>query len=82
MYLVIMLSIILVSGALFPLTPWFPIPHSNGCTISAFLFKEVLCRWGAIEGIVTDNGTPYVTALEWLMQRYSICHICILAYNS
>jgi len=47
-----------------------------------FLFKDVLCRWGAIEEIVTNNGTPYVTALDWLADRYGICHICISPYNS
>jgi hypothetical protein len=47
-----------------------------------FLFKEVLCRWGAIEEIVFNNGTPYVAALNWLARRYSINHICISLYNS
>jgi hypothetical protein len=26
-------------------------------TLGAFLFEEILCRWGAVEEIVTDNGT-------------------------
>src|SRR5579863_5663371 len=47
-----------------------------------FLFKEVLCRWGAVEEVVTDNGMPYVAALDWLVDRYGIRHICISAYNS
>ena len=47
-----------------------------------FLFEEVLCRWGAVEEIVTDNGTPYVAALDWLADRYGIRHIRISAYNS
>jgi len=47
-----------------------------------FLFEDVLCRWGAVKEIVTDNGTPYVTALDWLADRYGICHICISPYNS
>ncbi|KIM66600.1 hypothetical protein SCLCIDRAFT_1149605 [Scleroderma citrinum Foug A] len=32
--------------------------------------------------IVTDNGTPFIATLEWLVQTYHICHICISAYNS
>jgi hypothetical protein len=54
----------------------------NRCTIGAFLFEEVLCRWGTIKEVVTDNGTPYIATLDWLAERYSIHHICILAYNS
>ena len=51
-------------------------------TIGTFIFEEILCRWGAVEQLVTDNGTPYVAALDWLAERYGIRHICILAYNS
>jgi len=29
-----------------------------------------------------DNGTPFVAALDWIAERYHICHIRILAYNS
>jgi len=31
---------------------------------------------------VTDNGTAYVAALNWLQDKYGIRHIHILAYNS
>jgi hypothetical protein len=41
-----------------------------------------LCRWGAVEEIVSDNGTPYVAALDWLPGRYGIRHIRISLYNS
>jgi len=54
----------------------------TGCTLSAFIFEEILCRWGGLEEIVTDNGTPFVAALNWLAQMYHICHIRISAYNS
>ncbi|OAX31670.1 hypothetical protein K503DRAFT_667526, partial [Rhizopogon vinicolor AM-OR11-026] len=29
-----------------------------------------------------DNGTPFVTALDWLAQKYHIHHIHISTYNS
>ena len=35
-----------------------------------------------MEQIVTDNGTAYVAALDWLAERYGIHHIRILPYNS
>jgi hypothetical protein len=54
----------------------------TGQTLGAFLFEEVLCRWGRVEEIVTDNGTPFVAALDQLSKRYHINHIQISAYNS
>jgi hypothetical protein len=41
-----------------------------------------LCRWGAVEEIVTNNGTAFVSTVEHLAQKHSIHHICISAYNS
>jgi len=61
---------------------WHALQVETGKTIGAFIFKEILCRWGAVEEIVTDNGTAYVAALDWLVDRYGIRHICISAYNS
>jgi len=54
----------------------------TGRTLGAFLFKDILCRWGTIEEIMTDNRTPFVAALDWLTQKYHISHIHISAYNS
>jgi len=31
---------------------------------------------------MTNNGTAFVAALDWLMQCFGIQHIQILAYNS
>jgi hypothetical protein len=47
-----------------------------------FIFKEILCHWGALEEIITDNGPAFVEALNWLAEQYGIHHICILPYNS
>jgi hypothetical protein len=54
----------------------------TGRTIGTFIFKEILCRWGTVEEIMTDNGSTYVAAMDWLTSRYDIHHICISAYNS
>ena len=61
---------------------WRTLCTETGCTLGAFLFEEILCRWGAVEEIVTDNGTAYIAALNWLAERYGIRHIWISAYNS
>jgi len=56
--------------------------HETGRMLGAFIFKEVLCRWGGIKEIVTNNGTAFVAVLDWLQDRYGITHICISTYNS
>jgi hypothetical protein len=61
---------------------WHALCTETGRTLGAFLFEEILCRWEAVEEIVTDNGTAFVAALNWLKQRFGIRHIRISAYNS
>jgi hypothetical protein len=47
-----------------------------------WLFEDVLCRWGTITEIVSDNGPPFIKALEYLAKKYHIRHIRISGYNS
>jgi hypothetical protein len=47
-----------------------------------FIFEEILCWWGALEDIVTDNSLAFIEALNWLAEQYGIYHICISPYNS
>ena len=61
---------------------WRALRTETGITIGRFIFEEILCRWGAVEEIVTDNGTAYIAALDWLSTKYGIRHIRISAYNS
>ena len=61
---------------------WRALHTETGQTIGTFIFEEILCHWGAVEEIVTDNGSAYVAALDWLANRYRIRHIHISAYNS
>jgi len=61
---------------------WRVLRMETGRTLGAFIFEEILCRWGAVGEIVTDNGTAYVATLDWLATRYGIRHIRISAYNS
>jgi len=49
---------------------WHMLRVETRCTIGAFIFKEILCRWGMVGEIVTDNGTAYIAALDWLIDRY------------
>jgi len=61
---------------------WCVLRVETSHTLGAFIFENLLCRWGAVGEIVTDNGTAYVTVLDWLSSRYGIRHIRISAYNS
>ena len=50
--------------------------------IASFIFQDILCRWGGLAEIVTDNGAPYVAAVNLLGEQYGIHHIRISGYNS
>jgi len=54
----------------------------NASAIASFIFEDILCRWGAVSELVTDNGAPFVQALDVLANRYGIHHIRISPYNS
>jgi len=56
--------------------------EETGEAIAAFIFEDILCRWGAVEEIVTDNSSPFVKALDMLGKKYRIFNIRISAYNS
>ena len=54
----------------------------NASAIVSFIFKDILCCWGAVSELVTDNGPAFVQALDVLMSWYGIHHIWISPYNS
>ena len=54
----------------------------SATVIAAFIFQDILCRWGALEELVTDNGPAYIAALDIIAERYGIHHIRISGYNS
>jgi len=61
---------------------WHMLYHENGCTIGSFVFRDILCRWEAIEEIVTDNSLAFVQAIKYLSKQYCINYIRISPYNS
>ena len=61
---------------------WRTLCTETGRTLGAFVFEDILCRWGAVDEIVTDNGSAFVAVLTYLADRYGIRHIRISAYNS
>lgn len=61
---------------------WRKLRQESASTLAAFIFEDILCRWGAVAEIVTDNGKPWVAAVEYLSKKYGINHIRISSYNS
>ena len=59
-----------------------PVTSDSGKVIGEFIFHDILCRWGALEEIITDNAKPYIAALDYLAHRFGIHHIRISGYNS
>ena len=54
------------------MTSWMEeraVRDENVKTIANWLFEDIICRWGCITEIVTDNGGPYRSAVAWLEQK-------------
>ena len=47
------------------------VKHKNFKTIAVFLY-ELVCRWGAIKVLVTDNAPQYLQAAELLAEKFHI----------
>lgn len=50
--------------------------------LSNWIYQDLLCRWGALSEIISDNGAPWVKALDYVAKQYHIRHIRISGYNS
>jgi hypothetical protein len=49
--------------------------------LASFIFEDILCRWGPVSEIVTDNGPSFIQALKFLAEQHGIRHIRISPYN-
>ena len=54
----------------------------NAKALGDWIFEDIICRWGSLREIVTDNGAAFLKALEHLSKKYHISHIRISGYNS
>ncbi len=54
----------------------------NAESIGRWLFEDIICRWGCLVEIVTDNGPLFIKAVKWLADKYGIRGIRISPYNS
>lgn len=60
---------------------WKALGRETADAIALFVW-ELICRYGPVEEIVTDNGSVYVAALEVLCKKYNINYVRISPYNS
>ena len=48
---------------------WRPLWKENEKTLGDFIFEDILCRWGGVAEIVTDNGPVFVVAAGYLSEN-------------
>jgi len=56
--------------------------NENATSIVNWIYQDIICQWGVLREIVTNNGSPFLAALAYLKLHYQILHICISSYNS
>jgi len=56
--------------------------EENARLIEQWIFEDIICRWGSLVKIVTDNGAPFKKAVKWLEEKYGIKGVAISPYNS
>ncbi|GLB43661.1 putative integrase core domain containing protein [Lyophyllum shimeji] len=61
---------------------WRALRKENHKTIGEWLFEDIICRWGGLREIVTDNGPAFIKAVAYLAKKYHINFIRISGYNS
>jgi len=59
-----------------------PLREETARSVGIWLFEDIICRWGCIRNIVTDNASVYRAAVAWLERKYGIKGIRISSYNS
>ena len=67
------------------MTSWMeghPLKEETGRSIGIWLFEDVVCQWGCMHEIITDNMSIYRAAVAWSEKKYGIEGIKISSYNS
>ena len=56
--------------------------NASAKEVARFFWEQIICRYGAVYEVVTDNGSETKGAFELLVKKYGIHHIRISPYNS
>jgi len=60
---------------------WHPLWKENEKTLGDFIFEDILCQWGGMAEIITDNAPAFVATAGYLSKKYGIHHVKISPYN-
>src|SRR5579884_1270967 len=67
-----------IAVAIDPLTKWpeaKAIPNKEASTIAKFIFEEIICRYGCLKELQSDQGTEFTAqVIEELTTRFGIKH--------
>ncbi|KNZ71647.1 hypothetical protein J132_07878 [Termitomyces sp. J132] len=55
--------------------------RENSEAIAKWLYKDIICHWGVLSEIITNNGPPILKAVTYLVKKYNLHHIWISGYN-
>ena len=61
---------------------WEMLRNESAKSLARFILHNIIYRWGTLLEIVTDNGAPFVKAMDFLSRQYHIKHVRISGYNS
>jgi hypothetical protein len=61
-----------VQCALMGYPEWRMLCKEHTKSLGVFIFEDLLCRWGPITEIVTDNGPTFRAVVDDLAERYGI----------
>ena len=61
---------------------WEMLRTETAKSLARFILNNIIYRWGTLLEIVTDNGAPFVKAVDYLARKFHIKHIRISGYNS
>jgi len=61
---------------------WCPLQKKDEKTLGDFIFEDILCWWGGMAEILTNNGPAFVAAAGYLSDKYGIHNVKISPYNS
>ena len=61
---------------------WDMLRTESAKTLVKFILHNIIYCWGTLLEIVSDNGAPFIKAMDYLSKQYNIKHIRISGYNS
>ena len=61
---------------------WEMLRKESAKLLTTFILHNIIYNWGTLLEIITDNGAPFIKALDYLAKHYHLRHIRILGYNS